>query len=514
MRGPHLLSANGTVRTGRARRIAAFLTAVSLVTSVIAFASPNNRVALADPGDPPGTNSNPGSSIDPPLTLSYSTTLTTVAGDIQAFVFDGNNLLQDATSTVTFTGFSVPTGPVIAKTTYVVADGQCGDVPPVIGPEPCVDGSPTGGNGDTATFTGGVGTMTYGPDAFRGHDPCSWAIPGGDTCLWDTRTEVVSTQLLPTDTTATATVTAGGQGFDCLNHEAQVFAVGPAAAWAFGGYAASGVGFRNRTSASFTLAGIAPGATIVKAFLYWNILNDSNPTGAMKLNGTSTPGTLIGTDGSPCWPPTSSFAFRADVTSIVTATGNSVYTVSDYPSGANTGTSPWVSSSPAPEAEGASLIVFYSGQSTSTPGKVTGGGYIDPVTGQLVGEATLLINNGPSMGNKANFGFVMSFKAGDPSPSGTLLYSDKALSERIKATSIDQLVIGNGPCGANTHFDARITAEENGTPGQDFHVFGDDCAEPGSSPGSGPDMFGIQKLPVGYTAGGPLIGGNIQVHKS
>src|SRR5439155_5264144 len=140
-----------------------------------------------------------------------------------------------------------------------------------------------------------------------------------------------------------------------------------------------------------------------------------------------------------------SFAFRADVTSIVTAVGNGVYSVSGYPSGTNSGTSPWLTSSPAPEAEGASVIVFYSGQSTSTPGKVTGGGYIDPVTGQLVGEATLLINNGPSMGNKANFGFVMSYKAGDSSPSGNLLYNDNALSERIKATSIDQLVIGNGP---------------------------------------------------------------------
>lgn len=41
----------------------------------------------------------------------------------------------------------------------------------------------------------------------------------------------------------------------------------------------------------------------------------------------------------------------------------------------------------------------------------------------------------------------------------------------------------------------------------------DDCGEPGSNTPTGPDMFAIQKLPAGYMAAGPLVGGNVQIHK-
>ena len=490
-------------------RIAAFLTTVALVTSLIAFTSPSNRVALADPGTPPGTASGPIGTIDPPLSSFTSLTLPTVAGDIRAVVYDGNALLIGASSTVTMTGFGSVPPAAVANTTYVVADGQCG----ISQAEPCTAVPPAGGSGDTLSFTGGAGTLTRGPDAFRGHDHCSYA-PAGDPCLWDTRTENVSAQVATGDTSVTAVVTSGPStdGTDCLNHEAQVFAVGPAAAWAFGGYQAAGAGLRNQGSGTIAIAGIPPTATVVKAFLYWNILNSSRPSNAMTLNMTSTPGTFIGSDGDPCWGAGTSWAFRADVTSVVAPTGNGAYTVSGYPTGSTSGLNPFVVGSTSPMAEGASLIVFY-GQ-VSTPGKVTGGGYIDPVTGELVGDASMLIKSGSMVGNTANFGFVMSFKAGDTSPTGNLLFNDKAFPERVKSTSIDLLVIADGACGTNTHFDARITADENGTPGQTFHVFGDDCDEPGSSPGSGPDMFGIEKVPVGYTAAGPLIGGNIQIHKS
>jgi hypothetical protein len=188
----------------------------------------------------------------------------------------------------------------------------------------------------------------------------------GDTCLWDTRTEIVSTALAAGATSAKATVTAGGQGFDCLNHEAQAFAVGPAAAWAFGGYTAGGIGMRNRNKATLTIAGIPVGATIVKALLYWNILNSSVPSSSMVLNATATPGTMIGKDPDPCWGATASWAFRADVTSVVAPIGNGPYTVSGYPTGGaatppgdQTGLNPWDFGSLTPMAEGASLLVFY-----------------------------------------------------------------------------------------------------------------------------------------------------------
>ena len=69
------------------------------------------------------------------------------------------------------------------------------------------------------------------------------------------------------------------------------------------------------------------------------------------------------------------------------------------------------------------------------------------------------------------------------------------------------------PVRTNTHAAYRFTGTENGTPDQEFKVEVDDCGEPGSNLPTGPDMFSIQKLPAGYMAGGPLVGGNIQIHK-
>jgi hypothetical protein len=46
-----------------------------------------------------------------------------------------------------------------------------------------------------------------------------------------------------------------------------------------------------------------------------------------------------------------------------------------------------------------------------------------------------------------------------------------------------------------------------------FTVDVDDCGEPGSSPGAGPDTFKIQTS-SGYMAGGLLVGGNIQIHRA
>jgi len=499
-------------------RVITSLAAASLVLSIVVSAGPGKLAAVADPiGGMTSTGVSAAAVDAPGLTSFKSLTLNTVGGAIQAVVYDGNSLLINDTATTTLTGFTAPaSGPITARTTYVVVDGQCGAA---VVMEPCVDGRPTGGSGDSLTFQASGGPLTSkGPDAWRGHDDCLWATPGGDTCLWDTRTEDVSVGFPPSASSATVSVTsaAASDGTDCINHEAQVLAVGPTTAFLFGGYQTDGVGLRNRDKATVTIAGIPPGSVVVEADLYWNILNASNPGPAMQLNSTPVSGKMFKQGGDPCWD-SGSWAFRADVTSIVAPIGNGVFTLSGYPTGGDgaglqIGRNPWDFGSRTPMAEGATLIVFY-GQ-VSTPGKVTGGGYIDALTGQLVGDATLLINSGPSMGNKANFGFVMSFNAGDPSPTGNLLYDDKVFPERVKATSIDLLVISDGMCGMNTHFEARITAEENGTAGQTFRVFGDDCAEPGSSPGSGPDMFGIEKLPLGYTAAGPLVGGNIQVHKS
>lgn len=82
--------------------------------------------------------------------------------------------------------------PVSAKTTFIVGDGQA---------EP----------GETASFTGGAGAATF-PNSFE----------GGDGEFWDTDTFVVSSQLSPGNTTATANI---GIESDCLMWVAQAFSV-------------------------------------------------------------------------------------------------------------------------------------------------------------------------------------------------------------------------------------------------------------------------------------------------
>lgn len=465
--------------------------------------------AVATP--PGGWTSSGGASIaalatPQPLTRFKAITLPTVGGDIDAVLYDGNTLLINATATTDITGFTTPSvPPYTANTTYIVVDGQCGPD----SPNGCVSTTPTSGSGETATFKGenSAVTFTATPDAFKGSDGCPWGPR--DTCLWDTRTFDVTPFLAPGDQKATVTVTSapGLLGTDCVNHEAQVFAVGPTPAWAFGGYTSSGRGLRNQGSGALTIAGIPPTATVVQADLYWNILNSSNPGPAMMLNGVPVRGTMYQKGDDPCWDG-GSWAFRADVTELVP--GNGVYTVSGYPTGSVTGTSPWLGS-PTPMMEGATLVVFYA--QVSTPGKVTLGGWIDPATGNIIGGSTLNILNGPSAGNKATFGGTLKFQAGDDSPEGNFRYIDHGpVTEDIKATSFSLLVISDGPCGPDTHAAWRFTGTENGVPGQEFKVEVDDCGEPGSDTSS-PDMFSIQKLPAGYTAAGPLEGGNIQIHR-
>lgn len=131
-------------------------------------------------------------------------------------------------------------------------------------------------------------------------------------------------------------------------------------------------------------------------------------------------------------------------------------------------------------------------QPVSTPGKVTGGGRINP-------------NANP--GGKATFGFVVKFANGDPAPTGNLEYQDHGANVRIKATSYDLLVISAPSlvCPDGTHAKFTGTAEVNGVPEQKFQVEVDDCGEPGRK-----DTFSIKTGT--YTASGVLIGGNIQIH--
>src|SRR6266571_2611322 len=155
-----------------------------------------------------------------------------------------------------------------------------------------------------------------------------------------------------------------------------------------------------------------------------------------------------------------------------------------------------------------------SADAASTPGKVSGGGYIDPASGNPVDLATLLIVNasgGASSGGRANFGFSVQFQSGDPAPTGNLNYNDQAANVGIKASSFAlPFLIDSGACGMNSHATFRGTAtvtRPTGITTEGFQTEVDDCGEPGAS---FPDTFKISTSD-GYAASGNLIGGNIQV---
>jgi hypothetical protein len=155
----------------------------------------------------------------------------------------------------------------------------------------------------------------------------------------------------------------------------------------------------------------------------------------------------------------------------------------------------------------------------NTPGKVTGGGQIpgdDPVfslTGDLLSLPALTLSaaSASNPNGKATFGFVAKCCA----PSGNLDYDDHPAGVRIKAQSVDSLVISSpgSACPAtpgSKHAKFGGTASvirSNATTTEPYTVDVDDCGEPGTA-----DTFGIKTTTY---SNGPstLIGGNIQIHQ-
>ena len=113
----------------------------------------------------------------------------------------------------------------------------------------------------------------------------------------------------------------------------------------------------------------------------------------------------------------------------------------------------------------------------NVPGKVSGGGFLDDAA--------------------ANFGFTSQFKEGMAEPKGNVNYQDKEAGLHLKSTAITSSII------TGTHATIRGTGTVNGAP-VEFKVEVDDLGEPG-----GTDTFSIEW--TGYTRGGTLSGGNIQI---
>ena len=135
----------------------------------------------------------------------------------------------------------------------------------------------------------------------------------------------------------------------------------------------------------------------------------------------------------------------------------------------------------------------------STPGRATGGG-------QVAGElAEMSILRGTSAGGRASFGFDAQFASGDTAPIGHLTFLDRGVDETVKSTSIDTFTA----TGNRATFTGRATV--NGMAGIGFLVEVQDLGDAGSA-GAMPDTFNIV-LDDGYSAGGVLVNGNLQVHE-
>jgi hypothetical protein len=114
-----------------------------------------------------------------------------------------------------------------------------------------------------------------------------------------------------------------------------------------GDYTASGIGLRGQTTGNIKISTIPAEATVVKALLYWGMLDDGEDSTINKMvfSGTPVVGTRVGSGPDTCWGRTNSFSYRADVTPYVS--GNATYALTGVASGGNI------------LAEGASLLVIY-----------------------------------------------------------------------------------------------------------------------------------------------------------
>src|SRR2546422_1275284 len=111
--------------------------------------------------------------------------------------------------------------------------------------------------------------------------------------------------------------------------------------------------------------------------------------------------------------------------------------------------------------------------------------------------------------SKANFGFNAGFKPNATTPEIHFNYIDHNSGMQMKATSISVYRQGDtakGDTATTRHMEGN--AEIDGVPGFTYSI---DVADNGE-PGRNTDTLKIN-LSNGYSAGGPLDGGNIQLHK-
>ncbi|HEX6428050.1 MAG TPA: hypothetical protein VF008_10210 [Niastella sp.] len=89
-------------------------------------------------------------------------------------------------------------------------------------------------------------------------------------------------------------------------------------------------GVRNVGAGAIALSGVS--GTVTKAYLYWHgITNSTTDVGnSIIVNGTPVSGTHLGYSDDNCWNHHNSQAYKADVTTLVSSTGNGDYALSGF----------------------------------------------------------------------------------------------------------------------------------------------------------------------------------------
>ncbi len=125
------------------------------------------------------------------------------------------------------------------------------------------------------------------------------------------------------------------------------------------------------------------------------------------------------------------------------------------------------------------------------------GDLCDPTPGNIPGKVS---GGGFLAAGDSSFAFTSKFVAGMAAPTGNVNYHDKSAGIHLKSTAITSSII------TGTHATIRGTATVNGVE-VEFRIETDDLGEPGRS-----DTFSIEW--AGYSRGGVISGGNIQIHRN
>ncbi|MCH7483653.1 MAG: hypothetical protein IIA90_00725, partial [Chloroflexi bacterium] len=190
-----------------------------------------------------------------------------------------------------------------------------------------------------------------------------------------------------------------------------------------GDYVAAGDGLRSSTSGSITIAGIPGGATVNRAYLYSGFLDNGESASLKSLTFAGTPivGTLIGSGPDTCWLRTNSFAYRADVTSLVS--GNGTYALTGVASGGailRQGASLVVvydnAGDPARDIvllDGDDVLRFVGASVTNTISGFTAGTPVSAKTTYIVGDGQLSVENVSFTGGDGTSSFNNSLTGSD-----------------------------------------------------------------------------------------------------